>query len=499
MEEIRPQEGFQTKFLSSPADILIGGGSAGGGKTYALLIDPLRYNHVKDFGAVIFRRTTPQITNQGGLWDTASELYPFAGGTPKESKLSWNFGLSKLRFSHLEYEKDKITWQGSQIPYIGFDELTHFTEGQFFYLLSRNRSSCGIKPCVRAVCNPDPDSWVAEFLEWWIDQETGFPIPERDSVLRYFIKDADKYVWGDTKEEVIERCPHLFNRPEFKNINKDDLVKSVTFVRGDVYGNQKLLENNPQYLANLMSQDEVTKKQLLEGNWKISQDGLALCNFMKVNDLFSNFVEKSKNRYITCDVAGFGRDLAVTKVWEGFKVIKIVIFTKCTPDQLKNGIEKERETFKISKSNVLVDEDGLGWGLGGNGYIGFQGGHPALEDPVTKLKENYSNLKTQCAYRFSERINRGEVAYSLSDVIVNGKATDQVKIGNKIFSVKKLIKEDWRCFKREKPDMEGKKKMNIKEQQKSILGGRSPDFGDSGYMREYFELKPRATFYAGTV
>jgi hypothetical protein len=70
-------------------------------------------------------------------------------------------------------------WQGAQIPLICFDELTHFRAHQFFYMVSRNRSTCGVRPYIRATCNPDADSWVANFLAWWIDPETGFPIPER--------------------------------------------------------------------------------------------------------------------------------------------------------------------------------------------------------------------------------------------------------------------------------------------------------------------------------
>ena len=73
--------------------------------------------------------------------------------------------------------------QGAQVP--GFDELTHSTKSQFFYMMSRNRSMCGVRPYIRATCNPDADSWVAEFISWWIDQETGLPIPERAGKVRY--------------------------------------------------------------------------------------------------------------------------------------------------------------------------------------------------------------------------------------------------------------------------------------------------------------------------
>ena len=189
IEYIKPQSGYQEIALSSSADIVIGGAAAFVGKTFALLLDPLRHVNNSKFGGVIFRRTSVQIRNEGGLWDTSMKLYPLLGATPRETFLDWIFPSgSKLSFRHLEHEKNKYDWQGAQIPFLGFDELTHFSESMFFYLLSRNRSDCRIKPFVRATCNPDPESWVFKLIEWWIDKDSGFPILERRGKLRYFIK-----------------------------------------------------------------------------------------------------------------------------------------------------------------------------------------------------------------------------------------------------------------------------------------------------------------------
>ena len=94
-----------------------------------------------------------------------------------------------------------------------FDELTHFSAHQFFYMVSRNRSTCGVRPYIRATCNPDADSWVAEFLAWWIDQETGLPIPERAGVLRYYIRVSGKIVWADRPEELMQYIPRPAELP----------------------------------------------------------------------------------------------------------------------------------------------------------------------------------------------------------------------------------------------------------------------------------------------
>ena len=69
-------------------------------------------------------------------------------------------------------------------------------------MLSRNRTTCGIRPYVRATCNPDADSWVADFISWWIDQETGYPIPERSGLVRYMCVLNDTIYFADTAEKL---------------------------------------------------------------------------------------------------------------------------------------------------------------------------------------------------------------------------------------------------------------------------------------------------------
>jgi phage terminase large subunit-like protein len=252
---IRPSR-KQAIFLASPADIGIYGGAAGGGKTYSLLLETLRHINNGKFGAVVFRRTHPQIVKQGGLWDTACELYPLMEGQPIGKSL-WNFPSgAKVEFSHMQYEEDKRSWDSSQIPLICFDELTSFTESQFFYMLSRNRSTCGIKPYIRATCNPETDHWVERFIAWWIDQNTGFPIAERSGVLRWFVRDGGSVVWGDTKEELAKEFP-----------DRDAL--SVTFVSAVLEDNPYLSQKDPGYRSRLMAMDYVEQARLLGGNWKV--------------------------------------------------------------------------------------------------------------------------------------------------------------------------------------------------------------------------------------
>lgn len=255
--QIRPQPGPQEQFLSSHADIAIYGGAAFGGKTFALLLEAIRHTDNEKFGGVIFRRTTKQVTAEGGLWDTAEEIYPDLGAKSNLSRLQWQFPSgAALTFAHLEHEKNKLDWQGSQIAFIGFDELTHFSAGQFWYLLSRNRSTSGVRPYVRATCNPDPDSFVAELIAWWIDQETGLAIPERSGVVRYFIRRNNVLVWADSAEAMHKQYPG--SEP-----------KSLTFVASSFKDNKIGLERDPGYLANLEALPKVERERLKMGNWKV--------------------------------------------------------------------------------------------------------------------------------------------------------------------------------------------------------------------------------------
>lgn len=254
---IRPQPGPQEAFLSTPADIAIYGGAAFGGKSFALLLESVRHSDNPKFGAVIFRRTTKMIRAEGGLWDTAEELFPQLEAVSNISGLSWTFPSgSKVTFAHLEHEKNKLDWQGSQVAMLGFDELTHFTASQFWYLLSRNRSGSGVAGYIRATTNPDPDSWVADLIAWWIDPETGYAIPERSGVVRWFVRYRNELMWADSKEELLEQYPNL-------------IPKSLTFIASSFRDNKIGMEKDPAYMASLDALPEVDRERLKFGNWKI--------------------------------------------------------------------------------------------------------------------------------------------------------------------------------------------------------------------------------------
>jgi predicted phage terminase large subunit-like protein len=282
-----PQPGFQTKFLSSRADITIGGGAAGCGKSFAEMLAAARHKDVPGFSAVFFRRSIPDITNPGSLWDESYKVFPLLGAKPVKQTHEWIWPRgAKVKMSHLEHDSTVLDWKGAQVPLFIFDELTSFTAAQFWYMLSRNRSTCGVRPYIIATTNPEADSWVADLIAWWIDQDEyladgapnpryGFPIPERSGKLRYFTRLGDEMVWGDTAEQVLENLDVRAGVEEAMReaeLSYEEavaaLIKSLTFIPGKLKENKILERSNPGYRGSLMAMTRVERAVLLDGNWK---------------------------------------------------------------------------------------------------------------------------------------------------------------------------------------------------------------------------------------
>ena len=262
MKVLAPQEGPQTEFLSSNADICFYGGAAGGGKTYALLLESCRHLDDEFFRTIIFRRSYPEITNPGGIWDESCKIFPLIGGVASKNSLKWRFPSGyEIKFAYLN-DQSLTSYYGISTPLIEFDEVNFFSERQFFTMMARNRSAVAkSKPYIRATCNPDPDSWMRKFIDWWIGSN-GRPIPSRSGKLRWFLRRGEKIFWFDTEDEVYKQFGY--------GDHKDPVLpKSVTFISASVYDNKILLENNPEYLASLMALPYVERERLLYSNWNI--------------------------------------------------------------------------------------------------------------------------------------------------------------------------------------------------------------------------------------
>jgi len=168
---------------------------------------------------------------------------------------------------------DRKAHQGRQYAFVGFDELTHFEESQFWYLVGRLRSACGVRPYMRATCNPDPDSFVAALIGpepdgggGWIGPD-GYPIPGRSGLVRWLVRDDEIVRWFDSREEALARFP-------------GESPLSFTFVSARLSDNVILTRKDPGYRSKLTNLGRVDRARLLGdelrgGNWKI-RDGAGL-------------------------------------------------------------------------------------------------------------------------------------------------------------------------------------------------------------------------------
>ena len=229
----------QSAFHACPADEVLYGGAAGGGKSTALVMDALSYALTYPKSRIIlFRRTYPELEET--LIQKALEFYPEGIGRYIETKRRYEFlNGSVILFRYLEHRNDVLRYQGAEFDYIGFDELTHFDEFQFQYMKSRLRSTKGYPKYIRCTANPDP-------------------------------KNPTKNKW--VKEYFIDFAPPMV-------IKKDGEGRTRCFIPATVYDNPYLLEKDPGYVKRLESLPELERQALLLGNWNLQREGLVYDEF----------------------------------------------------------------------------------------------------------------------------------------------------------------------------------------------------------------------------
>lgn len=267
MGELRPQPGPQERFLASPADIAIYGGAAGGGKTFALTLEAIRRVGTPDFGAIVFRRTSPQLVGAGSIWKESKGIFPHKGGVSKENPLMWTFPSgATVEFSHLRHSRDIDSHLSKQYALILWDQLEQFEEDQFWELFGRNRSTCGVVPYTRGACNPDPDCFLYRngmgLIAWWIGDD-GFPIENRSGVLRWFVRDTDdSFIWARSAARLRKIAPHICDKDY-------EAPTSVTFIGAKLEDNRILNEKDPKYRSKLLALPRIERERKLDGNWKV--------------------------------------------------------------------------------------------------------------------------------------------------------------------------------------------------------------------------------------
>ena len=272
--ELRPQEGAQERALQSTAEITIYGGAAGSGKSFMMLLRPLVFIDDPHFTGIYFRRTGPQLKGAGGLWNEAKAMYaPWNPHIHEGDRLMTFPSGATIQFSHMEHNKNRLDHQGLQYTHIYFDEGTHFEEEQVTYLMSRLRSKAKVPSTMFISCNPDPDSFIATYIDWWLDDD-GFPDKAKSGVVKYYVLDNGVPMLSDTIEELRAEYPHLLRTYNQKTEKwRRVKPKTMTFIGGTIFDNPAMMKANPSYLAELNSLPDIEKQRLLHGNWYARPEG----------------------------------------------------------------------------------------------------------------------------------------------------------------------------------------------------------------------------------
>lgn len=153
-------------FLTVPVMEVMYGGAGGGGKSVALLMAALQYAQQPGYRALLLRRTFPELTKADGLIPLSHEWLQGTDARWSEGNRQWTFpGGAILTFGHLESERDKYNYRGPSFQFVGFDELTGFTETQYRYLFSRLRKPKGSKIPLRMRSGTNPGDMGHEWVK----------------------------------------------------------------------------------------------------------------------------------------------------------------------------------------------------------------------------------------------------------------------------------------------------------------------------------------------
>lgn len=200
----------------------------------ALLGEATRQIGNKNYKAIIFRKSYPELQE---LIDRSHQMYPALGGKWKASEHRWEFPSgATIRMAFMDSETDKYKYQGHEYQFIGFDEVTHFTESQYTYMIGMCRSSDpSIRCYIRLTSNPGGIGHT------WVKQR--------------FID-----IGPPNKTYSVETRHPLTGEP---------LYLTRAFVPAKVYDNPSLLQADPMYVARLQAMSEKDVKALLEGDWNV--------------------------------------------------------------------------------------------------------------------------------------------------------------------------------------------------------------------------------------
>lgn len=515
---IAAQIGGQERVLSSHADISITGGSRGGSKSFSILMEAVKDIRNPNFSAVILRHEKPDLENI--IEDSKRVFKDYGTYISSDKSMYWDLSAGgRIRFSfHAgDYDDFVVRFQGKQYAYIAIDEITHIDWRKFLYLSTCLRNAYGIRNRIVGSCNPDPESWVAEFISWWIGnadtiysdgqrhpERDGLPIPERDGVVRYCCmlgaETLSDITWGNSREEVYELCKDKIAEmwtPDMEKFGdpKDLFILSVSFVEAKLTDNKKLLESDPAYLARLANQTEEQIQRDLRGNWHFKAKGN---DYLTIEDMERFFAREplwgdGKHR-AAMDVALEGGD----NNWMWHIVgnhIADVDVCRVDAKNLMNHTTSVLNMWNVRQEDFVYDSNGVGGAVKGFfplavKFNNLEAPYGATKRDLEIAKRDFDTHKSQCVFNLADAIKYGEISISkeLLERRFSGKGYENKKLRDILMEERRCIKIDTK-----KADT-GKGKCLIQKSEMKRMIHRSPDALESlAYSRTFWVKNTRPT------
>lgn len=465
-------------------------------KSFSSLMEVLKDIKNPDFHAVILRNEKDDL--QSLITDSYKLFSQFGTYNKSQNDMTWNFdngGWLKFSYYAGAYQEFKTRFQGRQYAYICIDEGTQCPYKKFKYLLTNNRNASGIRNRFWITCNPDPESWVRKFIDWWVDED-GYIIPERNCVLRYCFMDGDtpdSIYWGDTREEVYEQCKGIIDslwKESYAELGYDKLemfIKSVTFVRADVSENIKLVATDPSYIANLAQQDEEQRMRDLDANWNYKAAGDDMVKKEDLEAIFENAEQLGDNVHkASADIAFTGGDNFVMWHWVGFHCIDLRVM-RLDSKTLVSVVQATLREWGVEECNFTYDMQGIGQYFKGffPDAVPFnnQAAPIATErKEADGIKYLYKDLKSQCAFLFYRYIKERKI--SIADELLERKYSGK---GFEKVPLRQILQKERKCLRRDEESSDRGFKLLPKKVAKKYVG-HSPDFFESWFYVMIFTL-----------
>lgn len=444
-----------------------------------------------DFRAMISRRSLGNQKAGGGFVEKFKQIFGADFVKIRESenpRVTFPNGtfvdLTYLDDSNMDKLRERA--KGWEYDLIAIDELTEMTWEVFSYVMTRNRGqSKTFTGKFFATLNPKRSHWTRIFLDWYIGSD-GFIIPERDGVVRYFycagptVKDV---VWGMSKREVYEKCKIDIDR-KLKtiggNFGYEVMIKSFVFYQGKLGSNKKMLENNSGYLGSVAASGGRMAQALMEGNFNVDpeeEEDIPIPS-QAARDCFVKDPAVNGDKWITIDLADYGKDNTLMLSWNGFHIVNYEIVMHSTPRINAERARLFAASEGVAESHIIYDATA---GRYFNDYIPDAIPYISAAKAMGIYYLSAMTIKDLCYLRLSYMIKRGQLTFS--DKVANAVYTHQnlkyrVSIQNEFMEECAVVRFD--------KMQSGKKKLQSKKEMNRNLGkDRSMDLLDPCAMRMY--------------